>query len=222
MITSIIFAIHFECGYHLNKRLRRERKLAMKVSRDVMANHKEQIIKVAARRFRQRGFEGVSVAEIMNEAGLTHGGFYRHFSSKDELIAIATLRAVSETVAKWQKIADDATGDRLEAVVHSYLSLRHHDHPETGCLVAALGGELSRQPASVKDAATDAGRQMIDFLSGIAPGRTKALRRKQAIVVLAAMAGGMILARMTSDSELCQEILKAVVNAVPSSVSATV
>ena len=194
----------------------------MKVSKDVMANHKEQIIKVAARRFRQRGFEGVSVAEIMNEAGLTHGGFYRHFSSKDELIAIATLRAVSETVAKWQKIADDATGDRLEAVVHSYLSVRHHDHPETGCLVAALGGELSRQPRPVKDAATNAGRQMIDFLSGIAPGKTKALRRKQAIVVLASMAGGMILARMTSDNELREEILKDVANAVPNSVRATV
>jgi TetR/AcrR family transcriptional repressor of nem operon len=193
----------------------------MKVSKDVTANHREQIIKVAARRFRERGFDGISVADIMNEAGLTHGGFYRHFSSKDELIAISALRAVSETIAKWRKIADDATGDRLDAVVHSYLSLRHHDHPETGCLVAALGGELSRQPPS-KEAVTDAGRQMIDFLSGIAPGKTKALRRKQAIVVLASMVGGMTLARMTSDSELRGEILKNVAHAVPNSVSATV
>jgi TetR/AcrR family transcriptional regulator, transcriptional repressor for nem operon len=222
MITAIICVIHFECEYHLKKGAPGERKLAMKVSKDVMANHKEQVIKVAARRFRQRGFDGVSVADIMNEAGLTHGGFYRHFSSKDELIAISTLRAVSETVGKWQKIADQATGDRLEAVVHSYLSLRHHDHPETGCLVAALGGELSHQPPSVKDAATNAGRQMIDFLSRIAPGKTKAVRRKQAIVVLASMAGGMILARMTSDRVLREEILKDVAHAVPNSVSATV
>ena len=71
----------------------------MKVSKDVTANHREQIIKVAARRFRERGFDGISVADIMNEAGLTHGGFYRHFSSKDELIAISALRAVSETIA---------------------------------------------------------------------------------------------------------------------------
>jgi TetR/AcrR family transcriptional regulator, transcriptional repressor for nem operon len=190
----------------------------MKVTKAVMANHREQIIAAAARRFRERGFDGVSVAEIMNEVGLTHGGFYRHFSSKDELVAIAALRAVSETIAKWRKIADDATGDRLEAIVNSYLSLRHHDHPETGCLVAALGGELSRQPSSVKDAVTDGGRQMIDFLSGIAPGKTKTLRRKQAIVVFASMAGGMILARMTSDSELREEILKDVAQVVPNSV----
>jgi TetR/AcrR family transcriptional regulator, transcriptional repressor for nem operon len=199
-----------------------ERKLAMKVSKDVMASHKEQIIAAAARCFRQWGFDGISVADIMDQVGLTHGGFYRHFSSKDELIAISALRAVSETIAKWRKIVDDATGDRLEAIVNSYLSLRHHDHPETGCLVAALGGELSRQPSLVKDAVTDGGRQMIDFLSGIAPGKTKTLRRKQAIVVFASMAGGMILARMTSDSELREEILKGVAHAVPNSVSATV
>ena len=190
----------------------------MKVSKDVTANHREQIIKVAARRFRERGFDGISVADIMNEAGLTHGGFYRHFSSKDELIAISALRAVSETIAKWRKIADDATGDRLDAVVHSYLSLRHHDHPETGCLVAALGGELSRQPPSVKEAVTDAGRQMIDFLSGIAPGKTKALRRKQAIVAFASMVGGMTLARMTARGELRLEILKDVVHAASNGV----
>jgi TetR/AcrR family transcriptional repressor of nem operon len=194
----------------------------MKVTKEVMANHKEQIIVAAARRFREQGFDGISVAEIMNEAGLTHGGFYRHFSSKDELVAIASLRAVSETTSKWRKIADDATGDRLKAIANSYLSLRHHDHPETGCLVAALGGELSRQPSSVKDAVTEGGRQMIDFLSGIAPGKTKALRRKQAIVVFASMVGGIILARMTSDSKLREEILKDVAHAIPNSVSVTV
>lgn len=194
----------------------------MKVTKDVMANHKEQIIATAARRFRERGFDGISVAEIMNEVGLTHGGFYRHFSSKDELVAVASLRAVSETIGKWRKIADGATGDRLEAITNSYLSLRHHDHPETGCLVAALGAELSRQPPSVKSAVTDGGRQMIDFLSGVAPGKTKALRRKQAIVVFASMVGGVILARMTSDSELRREILKDVAHAAPNSVSATV
>jgi TetR/AcrR family transcriptional repressor of nem operon len=198
------------------------RDLAMKVSKEVMAEHKEQIIAAAARRYRERGFDGISVADLMKEVGLTHGGFYRHFSSKDELIALSALRAVSDTMAEWRKIADDATGDRLEAVVHYYLSLRHHDNPETGCLAAALGCELSRLPFSVKDAVTYGERQMIDFLSGIAPGKTKALRRKQAIVAFASMVGGMTLARMTSDGELRQEILKDVAHAVSNSVSATV
>jgi TetR/AcrR family transcriptional repressor of nem operon len=194
----------------------------MRVSKEVTAEHKEQIIIAAARRFRERGFDGISVADLMKEVGLTHGGFYRHFSSKDELIAVASLRAVEETIGRWRKIAEDATGDRLEAIVNSYLSLRHHDHPETACLVATLGGEISRQTSSVKDAVTGGERHMIDFLSGVAPGKTKVLRRRQAIIAFASMVGGLTLARMTSDSELCREILKDVAQSVPGSVRATV
>jgi TetR/AcrR family transcriptional repressor of nem operon len=194
----------------------------MKVSKEVMAKHREQIIAAAARRYRERGFDGISVAELMREVGLTHGGFYRHFSSKDELIALSVLRAVSDTITEWREVADDATADRLEAVIHYYLSLRHHDHPETGCLAAALGCELSRLPSPVKDAVTDGQRQIIDFLSGIAAGKTKTLRRRQAIVAFASMVGGMTLARMTSNSELRQEILKDVADALSNSVSATV
>jgi TetR/AcrR family transcriptional repressor of nem operon len=194
----------------------------MKVSKEVMAEHKEQIIAAAARRYRERGFDGISVADLMQEVGLTHGGFYRHFSSKDELIARSVLRAVSDTITEWRKIADDAAGDRLEAVIHYYLSMRHHDHPETGCLAAALGCELTRLPSSIKDAVTNGERQMIDFLSGIAAGKTKVLRRRQAIVAFASMVGGMTLARMTSDSELRQEILNDVAHALSFSVSLTI
>ena len=198
------------------------RGLGMKVSKEVMAGHREQIIAAAARRYRERGFDGISVADLMKEVGLTHGGFYRHFSSKEELIALSVLRAVSDTITEWRKIADDATGDRLEAVAHYYLSLRHHDHPETGCLAAALGCELSRLPSSMKDAVTEGERQIIGFLSGIAPDKTKALRRKHAIVAFASMVGGMTLARMTSDGELRREILKDVAHAASNSISATV
>jgi TetR/AcrR family transcriptional repressor of nem operon len=195
------------------------RNLAMKVSKEVMAEHKMQIIAAAAKRYRERGFGGISVADLMKEAGLTRGGFYRHFSSKDELIALSVLRAVSETIAEWRKVSDDTTGDRLEKVVYYYLSLRHHDHLGTGCLAAALGCELSRLPVSVKEAVTDGERQVIDFLSGIAPGKTKASRRKQAIVAFASMVGGMTLARMTSNSELRQEILSDVAHAISHSVA---
>jgi TetR/AcrR family transcriptional regulator, transcriptional repressor for nem operon len=222
MMLEIIYTIHIEVDCHPKNCPIDGRNLAMKVSKEVMAEHKEQIIAAAARRYRERGFDGISVADLMKEVGLTHGGFYRHFSSKEELIALSALRAVSETITEWRKIADDATGDRLEAVVHYYLSLRHHDHPETGCLAAALGCELSRLPSSLKDAVTDGERQMVDFLSGIAPGKTKALRRKQAIVAFASMVGGMTLARMTSDRELRQEILKDVAHALSKSVSPTV
>ena len=193
----------------------------MKVSKETMAEHREQIITAAARRFREGGFDNVSVGDIMKEVGLTHGGFYGHFSSKEELVALASLRAITETVAKWQKIVDEAPGDRLEAVVDSYLSLRHHNRPETGCVVAALGSELSRQPSAVKEAVTAGQQTLLEFLSGIAPGKTKALRRKQAIIALAAMVGGMILARDTSEPQLRQEILDTVAESVPNSVRAT-
>lgn len=192
----------------------------MKVNREKMAEHREQIITAAARRFRENGFDSVSVADIMKEVGLTHGGFYGHFASKDELVALASLRAMTEAIARWQKVVDEAPGDRLDTLVHSYLSLRHHNHPETGCLLAALGTELSRQPAAVKDAVTSGQRKMLDFLGGIAPGKTKAQRRKQAVIALAAMVGGMTLARGTSDPQLRQEILDTVAESVPNSVQA--
>jgi TetR/AcrR family transcriptional regulator, transcriptional repressor for nem operon len=192
----------------------------MKVSKETMAEHREQIIAAAARRFREGGFDNVSVGDIMKEVGLTHGGFYGHFSSKDELVALASLRAMTETIAKWQKVVDEAPGDRLEALADFYLSLRHHSHPGAGCLLAALGSELSRQPSAVKEAATVGQRKSLEFLSGIAPGETKALRRKQAIIALAAMVGGMTLARGTSEPQLRQEILDTVAESVPNSVRA--
>jgi TetR/AcrR family transcriptional repressor of nem operon len=195
---------------------------AMKVSKETMAEHREQIIVAAARRFREGGFDNVSVADIMKEVGLTHGGFYGHFTSKEELAALASLRALTETVVKWQTLADEAPGDRLKAVVDSYLSLRHHNRAETGCLLAALGTEISRQPAAVKEAVTVGQQKILDFLSGIAPGKTKALRRKQAVVTLAAMVGGMTIARATSDPQFRQEILDTVADSVPNSVRAMI
>jgi TetR/AcrR family transcriptional repressor of nem operon len=192
----------------------------MKVSKEKMAEHREQIIAAAARRFRVGGFDSVSVADIMKEVGLTHGGFYGHFASKDDLVALASLRAMTETIAKWKKVVDEAPGDRLETLVDSYLSLRHYNYPETGCPLAALGTELSRQPAAVKEAVTAGQRKMLDFLGGIAPGKTKAQRRKQAVIALAAMVGGMTLARGTSDPQLRQELLDTVAESVLSCVRA--
>src|ERR1700761_5863653 len=97
------------------------------------------------------------------------------------------------------------TGWKLWSIF--YLSLRHHNRPETGCLLVALGSELSCQPSAVKEAVTAGQGKVLDFLGGIAPGKTKALRRKQAVIALAAIVGGMILARGTSEPQLRQEIL---------------
>jgi TetR/AcrR family transcriptional repressor of nem operon len=190
----------------------------MKVSRQEMAQHREQIIEAAAQRFRQKGFDGVGVVDLMKEIGLTHGGFYGHFASKEELVGVALQRALGETVSKWEKVIREAQGDPLEALAKHYLSTRHLEHPESGCLFAALGGELGRQPTAVKNAAMEGQSQLIELLSRLVPGRTKATRRKKAIAVLAEMIGGMILARSVPDPELSQEILRTVAATVPGSV----
>jgi len=187
----------------------------MKVSKETMAEHRKQIIAAAARRFREGGISGISVADIMKEVGLTHGGFYGHFSSKEELVALAARHAINETLAKWRKVVDEASGDRLQALTAFYLSPNHR--PDKGCLMASIGSEISRQPEAVKEAVTAGQREVLEFLSTIAPGKTRALRRQQAIAALAAMVGGMILARGTSDPQLRQEFLDTAAAFLPSS-----
>jgi TetR/AcrR family transcriptional regulator, transcriptional repressor for nem operon len=190
----------------------------LRVSKQAMAAHREQIVAAAAKRFRECGFDGISVADIMKQVGLTHGGFYRHFSSKQELLAAAAERAFSEIIEKLQKVADEAPGERLEAVVSFYLSQRHHDHPELGCPLAALGGELGRQPAAVKKVVTEGENRILDFLSAVAPGKTKALRRTQAMVALASMVGAMILARANANGAFSKQVRKTIATAIPATV----
>src|SRR3984893_2659781 len=155
-----------------------EEEHAMKVSKQKMAEHREQIIEAAAKRFREKGFDGISVAELMKEVGLTHGGFYGHFTSKEELVSLASQRAMRSTSAKWARVIGEAPGDPLAALAKDYLSTRHQDHPEAGCLFAALGGELGRQPVLVKQAVMEVQLQFLDILSRVVPGRTKAARRQ--------------------------------------------
>jgi TetR/AcrR family transcriptional repressor of nem operon len=213
MMIGVMIKIHSGDGHHLKLRLTEE--LEMKVSRETMAEHREQIIAAAARRFREYGINGISVADIMKEVGLTHGGFYGHFSSKEELVALAARHAMNETLVKWQKVVDEASGDRLQALTAFYLSPHHR--PDKGCLMASIGSEIARQPETVKEAVTVGQRQVLEFLSAIAPGKTKAQRRQHAIAALAAMVGGMILARGTSDPELRQEFLDTAAAFLPSS-----
>jgi len=190
----------------------------MKVSRQKMAEHREQIIAAAAKQFREKGFDGISVADLMKEVGLTHGGFYGHFSSKEELVALASQRALRETAQKWEKVLGESPDNPLEAFAQHYLSTRHQSHPETGCLLAALGSDLARQPRSVKEAVMEEQNTVIDLFARFAPGRTKVERKKQAISFFAQLVGGMILARSVPDGPRCEEILKAVAVSLANSV----
>jgi TetR/AcrR family transcriptional regulator, transcriptional repressor for nem operon len=171
----------------------------MRVSREQVTENRRTIVEAAGRLFRERGFEAVTVAEIMKEAGLTHGGFYGYFSSKDELIAEALAEALTQTTT-------GPLGD-LSTYAAEYLSRTHRDDLACGCPTAALAAETIRQPTSARTEMTTGIEQQIERLSRVAPGGNSALKRRTAIGTWAAMVGAMILARTSNDRALSDEVL---------------
>jgi len=181
----------------------------MKVSREQAAENRDRVVEGAARLFRERGFEGVGVADLMKTAGLTHGGFYGHFSSKEDLIAEASARALSHSLALWTELAERASGDPLSAIAGAYLTSKHRDNPGGGCLLAALGPDVSRHAPAVRRAVTDYVGAACDLLAKLVPRKSKAARRQKAITTYATLVGAMVLARAVDDRALSQEILDA-------------
>jgi TetR/AcrR family transcriptional repressor of nem operon len=171
----------------------------MRVSREQVTENRRTIVDVASRLFKERGFEAVTVAEIMQEAGLTHGGFYGYFSSKDELIAEALAEALTQSTS--------GPLDDLSTYAAEYLSRSHRDDLACGCPTAALAAETIRQPSSARTEMTTGIEQQIERLTRVAPGRSSALKRRTAIGTWAAMVGAMILARASDDRALSDEVL---------------
>ena len=180
----------------------------MKVTREQAAANHERIVDQAAKLFRERGFDGIGVADLMKSAGLTHGGFYGQFASKEALMAEAAERAAGRMVDQWNGMADGKTS--LAEVARSYLSASHRDAPGRGCVMAALGPEASRQAKPVRDAVTQSLGATLDALTRLAPGKSAAEKRRKAIATFAAMVGAMVLARAVNEPELSDEILETV------------
>lgn len=170
----------------------------MKVSREQMAEHRVRILEAASRLFREKGFEAVTVAEVMKAAGLTHGGFYGHFASKDDLVAQALAYALKESLGK--------TADPC-AFIDDYLSPKHRDNPSKGCPTAGLAAETRHESPAAQAAMTAGLRQQIDGLSRALSGEGDADRRREAIGSWAAMVGAVILARAVDDPALSDELL---------------
>src|SRR3954467_5433445 len=164
----------------------------MRVTREQMAEHRRKILGAAGKLFRAKGFEAVTVAEVMQAAGLTHGGFYGHFKSKDELIAETLAHAVQGE----QSAADLAVFTKL------YLSRRHRDDLAGGCSTAGLGAETIRQAPAARAAMTAGLRDTIERSNRQSAGRDEAERRRAAIGQWSAMVGALILARLSDDIEL--------------------
>ena len=191
----------------------------MKVSREQVALNRERIVETAARLFRQNGYDGIGVADLMKGAGLTHGGFYGHFASKEDLLAEATAHALQRSVQRWQeKTASDPAGG-LSELASGYLSTRHRDNPENGCAIAALGPDVARLGPAVRSAMTAgvAGQVAVVEKCLAGEGADAAAIRQQALATYAAMVGAMVLARAVNDEALSQEILAAVHAQIPQS-----
>lgn len=171
----------------------------MKVSREQMAENRRRILDVASLLFRDKGFDAVSVAEVMKAAGLTHGGFYGHFSSKDDLIA--------QTLAHVLAVEAGGGGD-FRAYVDAYLSPRHRDNAAGGCPTAGLAAAIRHQTPAARSAMTEGLRSQIDRIGKALPELDAADRRRVAIGSWAAMVGAVILARAIDDPTLSDEVLE--------------
>ena len=172
-----------------------------------------KIVGTAARRLRERGLAGIGVADLMADAGLTVGGFYKHFASRSELVAqaITAMENGWDTVFANAKASGQRTPQLFDALVDSYLSLEHRDHPaEGGCLFAALSTEIGRSDDEVRAAATRKLETALAKLAAVFDDRRAPAARAAAILTYAALVGAISLARTTNDADLSREILSAV------------
>ena len=173
----------------------------------------ERIVTTAARAIRRRGYGGAGVAEIMKEAGLTHGGFYAHFDSREAMLAEAADRAGAETVATLERVAAAAPPEEaLQAIIRTYLSKAHLEAVETGCAVAALGSEMPRQTPQVRRAATRRIKEMIDLVGRHSPDWGQPGAHERALVTVATAVGALVLARAVDDPKLSDALRAAALN----------
>jgi len=182
----------------------------MRYSKDHKAETHERIVKRAAVRLKERGAAGLGVAELMKEAGLTHGGFYAHFASRDALIGEAFAHAMEQTAQRWRTRADAAPeGQGLAAIVDAYLTPEHRDNVGRGCALPALGAEVVRAGPKTRKVFAARIEDMVEVLAGEMPAPNPKAARREAIAALATMMGALLLARMAGSGEFSDEILAA-------------
>jgi TetR/AcrR family transcriptional regulator, transcriptional repressor for nem operon len=172
---------------------------------------RERIVRAAARAVRKHGYEGVGVAEVMKDAGLTHGGFYAHFASRDELLAAAAEQAGAESIeALSRAVARARPGEELMALVDAYLADRHLEAPEQGlgCAIATAGSEVPRQHAEVRRAVGRRIKDLIGLVERQFPEWGKQAAHEKAMAIVASLVGALMLARAVDDPQLSRAIRK--------------
>ncbi len=180
----------------------------MRVSRVQAEANREAVINAASRLFRENGFDGIGLKDLMKGAGLTQGGFYKQFESKDDLAAHASRRAMESATRRWSSVAASSP-DPLGAVVDLYLSAGHRGETGDGCPLVALGSDAARQSKDVRTPFEDGIKAHLDVLEELMPSEREPEATEKAMVTLALMVGAVTLSRIVTDPDLSDRLLAA-------------
>jgi TetR/AcrR family transcriptional regulator, transcriptional repressor for nem operon len=182
----------------------------MRYSKEHKQETHARIVKKASVRLREKGAHGIGVADLMKEAGLTHGGFYAHFDSREALVIEAFADAMDRSTERWRKIAEQTPPEkRLASIVETYLTPLHRDDPGHGCAVPTLGAEIARESPKTRKAFAAKLEQMIDVMADQVLDVPRKTAREQAVAALATMMGTLVLSRIAGTGEFSDEILAA-------------
>jgi TetR/AcrR family transcriptional regulator, transcriptional repressor for nem operon len=176
----------------------------MGYSKSDKAETHSRIVRVAAKRFRERGLEGIGVADVMKEAGVTVGGFYKHFGSRDELVVEALATAFKD-LDVWEEHTAD-----IGQLVQNYLTEAHRDDPGTGCAMGALLGDIGRGSKSARAVYSERVKRSLTFTSALLPSGPRSDKRGRALLILSALLGAINLSRAVSDPDFSRELLHSV------------
>lgn len=181
----------------------------MKVTRAQAEANRERIVDVAGELFREKGFDGIGLNELMQAAGLTRGGFYGHFESKDELAGLACERALSSNKAYWETLCAKPPTEALQGLVAFYLSDLHRDHAAQGCAMAALAGDVARAGPALQGTFETGIENFLRVLEPLMHADGPAGRREQALATLSQLVGALVLARAVQSPELSKDLCAA-------------
>ena len=182
----------------------------MRYSREHKLETHARIVRKASVRLREKGAHGVGVADLMKEAGLTHGGFYAHFDSRDDLVIEAFTHAMDRSTERWRKLVEQTPREkRFATIVNSYLTSLHRDDPGRGCAIPTLGAEIARESARTRRVFAGRLDQMIDILADQVPNLPRKAARKRAAAAMATMIGTLVMARVAGSGDFSDEILGA-------------
>lgn len=192
----------------------------MRVSRSQAAENRETVINVASRLFRERGFDGIGLKDLMKGAGLTQGAFYKQFASKEDLAAQASRRAMESATHRWSAATATNPEDPLGAVIGFYLSMGHRGEKMDGCPIVALGSDAARQGTDVK-ASFEAGiKEHLEILGRFIAETNGEETGGKATAILSTMVGAVLLSRVVNDPDLAQAFLDAATDQVRDAVAA--